>query len=316
MKTTITLAVFTILFSAAFALSDARATQLYGIGTLDFNNPEPPSNLYTIDPSTGNATLVGPVGFPLCTALEFNLATEVLYAVCLVENDPNLIIIDVLTGAGTLVGSLGLTGENPRVADMSFRSDGTLFAFVYDDDDNSRIGTIDLNTGIFTSTGDAGSVINQPTIFVGLGFTADDTLLMAGLEDSFDQPYRLWSVNQVNSNEVSFITTLDIPVEMFTVGLITSLDTNPEDGQLYSQYAVLEGGFELDETVLSTLNPTSGLVTRIGGNGEPAILAIAFPNPPDVVRNVPTLSEWGLIAMAGILGLVGFIVIRRRNAAA
>lgn len=27
--------------------------------------------------------------------------------------------------------------------------------------------------------------------------------------------------------------------------------------------------------------------------------------------NVPTLSEWGLIAMAGILGIVGFMVIRR-----
>ena len=33
-------------------------------------------------------------------------------------------------------------------------------------------------------------------------------------------------------------------------------------------------------------------------------------------RPIPTLSEWGLIAMAGILGIVGFIVIRRRNVAA
>jgi len=30
-------------------------------------------------------------------------------------------------------------------------------------------------------------------------------------------------------------------------------------------------------------------------------------------RTIPTLSEWGLIAMASILGLVGFIVIRRRG---
>ena len=38
-----------------------------------------------------------------------------------------------------------------------------------------------------------------------------------------------------------------------------------------------------------------------------------------VVRttNVPTLSEWGLVAMAGILGILGFImVIRRKKAAA
>ncbi len=35
--------------------------------------------------------------------------------------------------------------------------------------------------------------------------------------------------------------------------------------------------------------------------------------PPPITTNVPTLSEWGLIAMAGILGIVGFMVIRRRK---
>lgn len=32
-----------------------------------------------------------------------------------------------------------------------------------------------------------------------------------------------------------------------------------------------------------------------------------------VERDVPTLSEWGLIAMAGVLGIIGFMVIRRRK---
>ena len=32
--------------------------------------------------------------------------------------------------------------------------------------------------------------------------------------------------------------------------------------------------------------------------------------------SIPTLSEWGLIAMAGILGIVGFMVIRRRKVTA
>jgi hypothetical protein len=34
------------------------------------------------------------------------------------------------------------------------------------------------------------------------------------------------------------------------------------------------------------------------------------------VSNVPTLSEWGLIALAGILGIVGFMVMRRRKVTA
>lgn len=35
-----------------------------------------------------------------------------------------------------------------------------------------------------------------------------------------------------------------------------------------------------------------------------------------VPSSIPTLSEWGLIAMAGILGLVGYLVIRRRKVTA
>ncbi|HSC34881.1 MAG TPA: IPTL-CTERM sorting domain-containing protein [Thermodesulfobacteriota bacterium] len=38
--------------------------------------------------------------------------------------------------------------------------------------------------------------------------------------------------------------------------------------------------------------------------------------PIPIVSNIPTLSEWGLIAMAGILGIAGFIIIRRRKAVA
>lgn len=34
---------------------------------------------------------------------------------------------------------------------------------------------------------------------------------------------------------------------------------------------------------------------------------------PACERNVPALSQWGLIAMAGLLGIIGFIVIRRRQ---
>jgi hypothetical protein len=37
---------------------------------------------------------------------------------------------------------------------------------------------------------------------------------------------------------------------------------------------------------------------------------------PAVSRPIPTLSQWGLIAMAGILGLAGLLIARRRKAAA
>lgn len=45
-------------------------------------------------------------------------------------------------------------------------------------------------------------------------------------------------------------------------------------------------------------------------NEEQVYLARCF------IRQVPTLSEWGLIALAAVLGIVGFMVIRRRQVTA
>ena len=45
-------------------------------------------------------------------------------------------------------------------------------------------------------------------------------------------------------------------------------------------------------------NETSGLCQGIPG-----------------IAPIPTLNEWGLIAMAGVLGIAGFLIIRRRKVA-
>jgi len=34
------------------------------------------------------------------------------------------------------------------------------------------------------------------------------------------------------------------------------------------------------------------------------------PPPPPTIPTIPTLSEWGLIVMAGVMGIIGFMVIR------
>ena len=45
-------------------------------------------------------------------------------------------------------------------------------------------------------------------------------------------------------------------------------------------------------------------------SGHPAIDEVSFGG---FISNIPTLSEWGLIGMAGLLGIVGFIVMRRKK---
>ena len=47
--------------------------------------------------------------------------------------------------------------------------------------------------------------------------------------------------------------------------------------------------------------------------GDVCNIQTGFCEDPGPVRNVPTLSQWVLIATAGLLGIIGFIVIRRRQ---
>lgn len=66
-----------------------------------------------------------------------------------------------------------------------------------------------------------------------------------------------------------------------------------------------------DQTALECSNNIAG--------GEIWVSAQSCSSVPQCggsTANVPTLSEWGLIAMAGILGLVGFFLLVRRKVAA
>jgi len=51
-----------------------------------------------------------------------------------------------------------------------------------------------------------------------------------------------------------------------------------------------------------------GVCTELGEGGDCVL--------PSNTTPIPTLSEWGLLAMAGILGIVGYLVIRRRKVTA
>lgn len=52
------------------------------------------------------------------------------------------------------------------------------------------------------------------------------------------------------------------------------------------------------------------------GQSTELIMDDVIINAVDIPSSVPALSEWGLIAMAGVLGIIGFMVVRRRKAAA
>ena len=66
-------------------------------------------------------------------------------------------------------------------------------------------------------------------------------------------------------------------------------------------------------TITDTPNGKNFQCMASGGLAECVFQNLIEEPPPPPVPSVPTLSEWGLIAMASILGIVGFMVIRRRK---
>ncbi|HUT31215.1 MAG TPA: GEVED domain-containing protein [Sedimentisphaerales bacterium] len=127
---------------------------LYGAAT-GTTSGNAPSDLYKIDPTTGVATLIGPIGFNGVTGLSF-APDGTLYGTChdTVTNQALLIKVDTMTGAGTLVGPVNTTGTGQsRVPDISFRSDGVLYGY---GDGPDQLITIDTASGQGTAVGPTG----------------------------------------------------------------------------------------------------------------------------------------------------------------
>ena len=68
--------------------------------------------------------------------------------------------------------------------------------------------------------------------------------------------------------------------------------------------------FDLDFWSICFVPARGDLEITSGFEGNESFVCNAF------IADIPTLSEWGLIAMAGVLGIVGFMVLRRRKVTA
>jgi CSLREA domain-containing protein len=187
------------------------------------------STLFRIDPTTGAATSIGPIGFGRVGGFDFHPTTDVLYGAGVRTSDGTLVLItiDTATGAGTEVGPLGITD---KVQGVSFRSDGTLFVFY----DRRRLGTVDLTTGAVTELGSDSSGDGN-----GIAFSSNDTLFLAQGND-------LETLNQTNGDQ-TFVVDLNR-------SRFPALDFHPTTGELFG--ALNEGTDRLAEIDVATGNVT------------------------------------------------------------
>jgi uncharacterized repeat protein (TIGR01451 family) len=222
------------------------------------------SSLYTLDPATGAATLVGPIEVDSVqmrhvTGLAVHPSTGVLYAVagdqtldCSGFGDATLMTVDPATGAATVVGNLG-TGNIP---DMSFDPFGTLYAWSENGDD---LYTVSLADGSATQVGEC---------FCGTAQT--------GL--AIDSAGRIFVKSSSELFRASHVTGASF-------GSI-SLDQSPQNILAFDPSDVLFTGTRSSTGfTLQTIDMSTGVVTDIGSNTVTNIGAIAFDpgvvTPPD-----------------------------------
>jgi hypothetical protein len=251
---------------------------LYGSAYLGTTGP---STLYSIDPTNGAATAIGPIGFNRVGGIDFNLQTGILYGVGHRTSDNAfvLVTIDPTTGLGTEVGALGAgISSGVGVQDISFRSDGVLFAFI-----NASIYTIDTSTGAATLLGPVASFQNGNA----LGFTPTDTLLSVNEVD-------VRTVNQT-TGATSFVVATSYLGPLNDEPRTNAMDLDTATGKFWASVA---NHRPVTTSYLAMVDPATGVVTAIGPTilGLDAItVAVAVPEPASAI-----LICGGLVALSFI----------------
>jgi IPTL-CTERM motif len=286
------IAIFTL---SIFLLPHISLAQQTLLGANGNGSPINPGAIIQINQLNGIGTFIGdPVTPGGLSGIDFDSGGRLFgTTVGGQDSSSSLVQIDPLTGA--LINTIGviMVAGNPiKIGDLAFqpRTD-VLFGISANngpppnDDAGGGLYTIDTTNGIATFVG---TVIDRAC---GLGF-APDGRLYCWEED----------LHRLSPSTGQIISTIETNSDF-----IDSLAVRA-DGTIFGS---LCGGCDNPDDIL-TVDPITGDVEFIGSTGQGSVSDLAFvPLPPTIV---PTLSEWGLIAMAGVLGIIGLIAIRRRKA--
>jgi hypothetical protein len=245
------------------------------------------SNLYTINTTTGAATVVGPMGVAV-TGMSLHPTTGVMYAVTTPlspANPLNLVTVNLATGAVTVVGPLGAT-----IAELEFRADGTLFGWSESGDD---LVTINLATGTATVVG----VTPQGTFGDGMVFVGGTLRGMLNGAADF-----IYTINTTTGATAPGVALTGSPNGNASVSAAT---TQPGTGVVFAS---------IMPNWIVRINMTTGVITTVG-NTVNQIDALAFgPAPAGLgATQVPTLSEWMLILLVLLTMAVGGWSLRRTS---
>ena len=274
-RTLLSIALFTLLITSGYATSNplqAFATTQTLFGATGGGH----SNLYTIDPTTGEPTIIGeikngadpnPIGV---SGLDFS--GGVLYGAGQTSGSltASMETIDPSTGA-----VISLFNTTPRCADISFAPDGTLYCI------SPRTGTLytlDKTSGSSLKVGDTGL-----TIGAGAGGAI-------AVSSSGGNPIFAGTANGLFTLSREGIVTSDtpwiFPSDWSDLTCRPSAFAFDNANTLYASFICASGSPLQDtDTFLATVDTEQGTVTQIGQPTVAGLDAIAFAplvTPPSI----------------------------------
>jgi hypothetical protein len=104
------------------------------------------TKLFTINPVTGSATLIGSFGTSTMIAIAINMQGQ-MYGHDI--SSDSIYSIDMSTGTATLIGATGYSANYAQGMDFD-NEDGTLYIFLYLGSGSNVFGTVNLTTGAVT----------------------------------------------------------------------------------------------------------------------------------------------------------------------
>lgn len=296
--------------------SSAQASRLFG--ATGSNGVD--GVLYSIDPSSGAATPIGPVtvgglGVPI-TGLAVHPSTGVLYAVTAASgNLPGMLLtISKTTGVATSIGSLGIVNKNCGdsagiVGDISFTAGGVLLgAGPCGTSNNGNLYTIDLSTGAATFVG----AINHGTTRTGFGLS---------FLPLFRGPQQLFVFPEFVQSNMYQIDPANGAI-LHTIALSGGIDDDAINAATTDVTGTRLLGVMSDRSSSPTTNslvsvdPATGVITTIGTlPGDMDSLALDAVTAPPV--GAPLLSPFTgsgrgfLLCLLGLMLLSGLWLVRR-----
>lgn len=238
--------------------------------------------MYQIDRATGNFTTLCDPSTNLLPGLAFNPNTNTLYG----TDQDNLYVVSRTTCVATLVGAHGtsLTG-------LTFNTTfTTLYAIGYD----GNLYSINPATGAATSIGAIG--VGSPGLNVtDLATRSDGAVFSAGVDNN------LYSVN--------------LGTGAFTsLGALTGTSGGGLTAIAFDNLDVLYG-IDTGTDRLMIVNTTTLAATDVGtaavGSDVRGLAFVGTVAAPSINVPVPALDTLGLLLLMGVVGVAGFVAVRR-----